>query len=84
MLGGSGWTVWARVCEGAADRDGGGEEGVMSVCGASLDYPCRWQIQVSVYRARRFPAHLRCTQCSILLYFFDICFLTCIWLWQIS
>ena len=28
--------------------------------------------------------HLRCTQCSILLHLMDICFLTCICLWQIS
>ena len=32
----------------------------------------------------RIPAHLRCTQCSILLHRMDICFLTCICLWQIS
>ena len=36
-----------------------------------MDYPCRWQVQVSC----RINAHLRCTQCSIL---------TCIRLWQIS
>ena len=29
-------------------------------------------------------AHLRYTQCSILLHLIDICFLTCICLWQIS
>ena len=45
---------------------------------------CRWQVQVSVYCAWRIPAHLRCTQCSILLHLMDICFLTCICLWQIS
>ena len=28
--------------------------------------------------------HLRCAQCSILLHLIDICFLTCICLWQIS
>ena len=28
-------------------------------------------------------AHHRCTQCSIMLYLIDICFLTCICLWQI-
>ena len=50
----------------------------------SLDYLCRWQVQVSVYCAWRIPAHLRCTQCSILLHLMDICFLTCICLWQIS
>ena len=50
----------------------------------SLDSLCRWQIQVSVYCAWRIPAHLRCTQYSILLHLMDICFLTCICLWQIS
>ena len=49
----------------------------------SLDSLCRWQVQVSVYCAWRIPAHLRCTQCSILLHLMDICFLTCICLWQI-
>ena len=39
---------------------------------------------MSVYCAWRIPAHLRCTQCSILLHLMDICFLTCICLWQIS
>ena len=50
----------------------------------SLDSLCRWQVHVSVYCAWRIPAHLRCTQCSILLHLMDICFLTCICLWQIS
>ena len=50
----------------------------------SLDSLCRWQVQVSMYCAWRIPAHLRCTQCSILLHLMDICFLTCICLWQIS
>ena len=49
-----------------------------------MDSLCRWQVQVSVYCAWRIPAHLRCTQCSILLNLMDICFLTCICLWQIS
>ena len=44
----------------------GGPCGLMSVCVMSLDYLCIWQVQVSVYCARRIPAHLRCTQCSIL------------------
>ena len=38
---------------------------------------CRWQIQVSVYCARRIPAHFRRIQCSILLHIIDICFLLC-------
>ena len=50
----------------------------------SLGSLCRWQVQVSVYCAWRIPAHLRCTQFSILLHLMDICFLTCICLWQIS
>ena len=58
--------------------------GVMHVCVVSLDYLCIWQVQVSVNGARRIHAHLRCTQCSILLHLIDICFLTCISLWQIS
>ena len=49
-----------------------------------MDSLCRWQVQVSVYYDWRIPAHLRCTQCSILLHHMDICFLTCICLWQIS
>ena len=50
----------------------------------SLDYLCLWQVQVSVYCARRIPAHLKCTQCSIMLHLIDVCFLTCICLWKIS
>ena len=46
--------------------------GVMSVCGVSLDSPCIWQVQVSVYCAWRIPAHMRCTPCSILLPLMDI------------
>ena len=53
------------------------------VC-VSLDSRCRWQVQVSVYCVWQIPAHLRCTQCSILLHLMDICFLTCNCLWQIS
>ena len=34
----------------------------------SLDCLCRWQVEVSVYCVWRIPAHLRCTQCSILLH----------------
>ena len=37
-----------------------------------------------MYCAWRIPAHLRCTQYSILLHLMDICILTCICLWQIS
>ena len=48
-----------------------------------LDYLCRCQIHVSLYCAWQIPAHLRCTQCSIMLYLMDICFLPCICLWQI-
>ena len=65
---GSGAVGWCYVC-------------VRCESGFSL---CRWQVQVSVYCAWRIPAHLRCTQCSILLHLMDICFLTCICLWQIS
>ena len=63
---------------------GGCWGGVMFVCVVSLDFLCLCQVQVSVYYARRIPAHIRCTQCSILLHLIDICFLTCICMWQIS
>ena len=55
-----------------------GMGGVMPVSDLSLDSLCRWQVQVSVYSACRIPAHLRCTQCSILFHLMDIGFLTCI------
>ena len=50
----------------------------------SLDYLCRWEVQVSVYCAWQIPGHLRCIQCSILLHLMDICFLTWFCLWQMS
>ena len=40
--------------------------------------------QVSVYCARRIPAHRWYTQCSILFHLIDICFLPCICMGQIS
>ena len=46
------------------------------LCVVSLDSLCRWQVQISVYCARRIPAHFRCTQCSI-------CFLPYICLWRL-
>ena len=61
-----------------------GLEGWGDVVCVSPDSLCRLQVQVSVYCARRIPAHLRCTQCSILLHLIDIYFLPCICLWQIS
>ena len=42
------------LCQGL-----GGCGGVM--CVVSLDSLCGWQVQVSVYCARRIPVHLRCT-----------------------
>ena len=59
-----------------------GLEGWCYVC-VSSDYLSRL-VQVSVYCARRIPAYLRCTQCSILLHRIDIGYLPCICLWQIS
>ena len=50
----------------------------------SLGSLCRWLVQVSVYCAGRIPAHLTCTECSILLHLIDIDFLPYISLWQIS
>ena len=57
---------------GGLGQDLGRWGGVMSVCVVSPDYLCRWQVQVSGYCARRIHAHLRCTQCSILLHIIDI------------
>ena len=57
---------------------------VMTVRVVSPDSLCRWQVQVSVYCARRIHVHLGCTKCSILLHLINICFLLCICLWQIS
>ena len=56
----------------------------MSVWVVSLDSPCRWEVQVSVYCAWRIPGHRGCSLCSLLLHLMDICFLPCICLWQIS
>ena len=49
------------------------------VCVVIVDSLWRWKVHVSVY-----CAHLRCTPCSIVLHHKDICFLTCICMWQIS
>ena len=51
----------------------------MSVCIVSLDSLCKLPVQISVYCARRIPAHLRCILCSILLHLIDICFLPCLY-----
>ena len=81
------WVVLGECMSGLV-QGLGGCSGLMYVCVCvcvmSLDYVCIWQVQVSVYCARWLPAHLRLTQCSILLHFIDICFLTCICLCQIS
>ena len=44
--------------------------GVVSV--VSLDYLCRLQVQVYVHCAKEIHAHIRCTQCSILIHLIDI------------
>ena len=89
---GTGGVLDMCLCFGCGGVDGVGGEWVGGadqsrewcyVC-VSLDSLCKWQVQVSVYCAWWIPAHLRCTQCSILLHLMDICFLTCICLWQIS
>ena len=73
-----GWCRWGVGGCSAWDRVWKGGWFHVSV---SLDYLRRWQVQVSVYCARRLSAHLSCTQCSMLLYLLDICFLSCICLW---
>ena len=74
---------WCRWGVGRWLGPGSGGVWWCYVC-VSPDSLCRWQFQVSVYCAGRIPAHLRCTQCSILLHLIDIGFLPCIRLWQIS
>ena len=49
----------------------------------SPDLLCIWQLYVYVYCPCRIPAPLRCTQCSILFHLVDICFIPCIYVWQI-
>ena len=72
--------VWVVLGEWVGDlgQGLGGWYGVKSVFVVSLDFS---QVQLFVYCAKRIPAHLRCTQCSILLHIIHICFLTCISLW---
>ena len=65
-------------------RGFGPGSGALGWCYVYVRCESGWQVQVSVYCAWRIPAHLRCTQCSIVLHLIDICFLTCICLWQIS
>ena len=74
------WLRWCRWGVGRGLGPGLGAVGWCYVC-VSLDSLCRWQVQVSVHCAWWIPAHLRCTQRSILLHLMDICFLTCICLW---
>ena len=52
---------------GGLDQGLEGWGGVISVRVVCLDSLCKWQVQVSVYCAWRISAHLRYTQCSILL-----------------
>ena len=53
---------------------GSGRVGWCYVC-VSLDSLCRWQVQVSIYCARRLPAHLRYTR-----YLFPIVYLFVIYM----
>ena len=54
--------VWCLGCDGVGRGLGPGSGRVL-LCLESL---CRWQVQLSAYCARRIPAHLMCTHCSIL------------------
>ena len=57
------WEVRERVDERIED------------CVVNLDYLCIWQVQLTVYCVRLIPAHIRCSQCSLLFPLIDICFL---------
>ena len=76
------WLRWCGWCMWGIGRglDQGPEGGVvLCLCEMRVwSLLCRWQVKVSVYCSWRIPAHLRCTQCSIMLHLMDICFLTCI------
>ena len=56
---------WLQWCGWGVGRGLGQGSGAVGWCYVyvSLDYLCRWQVQVSVDCAWRIPAHLRCTQC---------------------
>ena len=81
--------IWLRWCWGrVGGRFGPGSRRVglcyVCVCCGSGCSVLIAGLCICMYCARRIPAHLRCTQCSIMLHHIDICFLTCICLWQIS
>ena len=79
------WCGWCRWAMGRGLGPGSGCVGLCYVCVRCESVTlCRWQFPVSVYCDWRIPTHIRCTQCSILFHLMDICFLTCICLWQIS
>ena len=69
-------SVWALQCcgnRGSVERVFGlrwcrcgvGLEQSCVCVSYGLDFLCIWKVQVSIYCARRIPAHFRCTQCSI-------------------
>ena len=61
-----------RWCEWCRWRVGGGfDQGLEGWAGVM-------QVQVYLCCARRIPAHVRCTQCSILVHLIDICFIPCL------
>ena len=58
---------------------------LLSVCDYDVWIICvDGRVHVSVYCARRIPAHFMGTQFLILLHLINICYLTYICLWQIS
>ena len=74
-IGVSGCVAWSRVWQSRV---------MLFMCVLWVCIFWRCQVHVSMYYSRRTPAHLRCTHCLILLHHIDICFLTCIYLLQIS
>ena len=75
-VGGEWVVVWTRVWRGGL---------VLCLCELWVRILCvddRFMYLYNVLVGKH--AHLRCTQCSILLHFMDICFLQCICLWKIS
>ena len=70
------------VCGGGPLGPGSGMVGwcYVSVCCDSGCFVLMACPSICIYCA----GNLRCTQCLIMLHHIDICFLTCIYLWQIS
>ena len=69
------WAVDRGLDQG---REGGGGKQLLCLCELGVRILCVDSRSRYLYIVLGIPAHLRCTQCSILLHLIDICFLPCI------